>query len=353
VEKLKGKPVTIRDPLESWAIVGVKDDTGSGRLSLDLTRLLFPICQLVTPSYRLEEHTIRERDIWIPNDADDARIEEALNGLDVLIVLEDQAINHRIIRAAKSKSIKVHSLALWEWFPPYDPIKKLFDRIICPNRYCESILKKLGFENTVLLGWPVDVLNLPERRISGPAKMFVHIAGKIETDDRKSTLLTLQAFHRVRNPDVSLTVRSQRPLPWQINDPRIRYFIGNVPNYRDLYREGDVFVQPSKAEGLGLSILEAIACGLPVLTTDYPPMNEYALHRRMLVSTHWGKKPALQTSYIPNAHLKIPRINSLTKRIEWCANHDMTTFSNCNRSWALQCFDPDRLRTEWIQALGS
>jgi hypothetical protein len=41
-----------------------------------------------------------------------------LTGLDVLIVLEDQAIHHRISRAAKNQGIKVHSLALWEWFLP-------------------------------------------------------------------------------------------------------------------------------------------------------------------------------------------------------------------------------------------
>jgi glycosyltransferase involved in cell wall biosynthesis len=170
-------------------------------------------------------------------------------------------------------------------------------------------------------------------------------------DNRKSTLLTLEAFHRARNPDLSLIVHSQGSLPQQINDPRIHYAIGSLHNYQDLYREGEVFIQASKAEGLGLSILEPIACGLPVLTTDYPPMNESALDRHLLVSSHWGKKPSLQANYIPQAHLKIPRVKSLAKRIGWCATHDMSAFSSSNRTWALRNFNPDRLRTEWIWAL--
>jgi glycosyltransferase involved in cell wall biosynthesis len=43
-----------------------------------------------------------------------------------------------------------------------------------------------------------------------------------------------------------------------------------------LYDEGDVCVQPSHWEGLGLQLLECQAAGLPLVTTDAPPMNEFA-----------------------------------------------------------------------------
>jgi glycosyltransferase involved in cell wall biosynthesis len=337
--------------LGTWAIVGVKDDTGSGRASRDLIRLLFPARHLVTPSYRLEGQVIGEKDVFLANDADGEKIERALKGFEVLIVIEDQPIHHRVIRAAKNRGIKVHLVALWEWFSDYHPIRKVYDKIICPNRFCQSIVRKFGFNNTVLLHWPVDVANLPGRVIAGPAKVFVHNAGRFEVGDRKSTLLTLDAFCRVKNSNVSLIVRSQNPLPHRIDDHRIQYFVGNLPDYRDLYRDGDVFIQPSKAEGLGLSILEALACGLPVLTTNYPPMNEYIPDVRVLVSTHWGKKPAEQSAYVPQAHLKIPRVDYLARRIEWCAKNDMTSFSHRNRKWALENFEPEKLRREWIRAL--
>ena len=42
----------------------------------------------------------------------------------------------------------------------------------------------------------------------------------------------------------------------------------------DFYRSADVFAFPSLMEGLGTAVLEAMACGLPVVAYDIPPVNE-------------------------------------------------------------------------------
>lgn len=41
-----------------------------------------------------------------------------------------------------------------------------------------------------------------------------------------------------------------------------------------LYHLGDVYVYPSELDGLGLTIYEALSCGMPVIGTDVPPINE-------------------------------------------------------------------------------
>lgn len=41
-----------------------------------------------------------------------------------------------------------------------------------------------------------------------------------------------------------------------------------------LYHLGDVYVYPTMLDGLGLTLYEALACGMPVITTNYAPMNE-------------------------------------------------------------------------------
>jgi glycosyltransferase involved in cell wall biosynthesis len=55
------------------------------------------------------------------------------------------------------------------------------------------------------------------------------------------------------------------------SDPRIRFISGRLSDEQmaALYNRADAFVYPTKAEGFGLPSIEALACGLPVITTDY------------------------------------------------------------------------------------
>ena len=55
-------------------------------------------------------------------------------------------------------------------------------------------------------------------------------------------------------------------------------FVGGVPLEETVhfYRAADVFVYPSLNETFGLPILEAMACGCPVVTSDISAMPETA-----------------------------------------------------------------------------
>ncbi len=50
---------------------------------------------------------------------------------------------------------------------------------------------------------------------------------------------------------------------------------GDIP---ELMAAADAFVFPSLFEGLGVALLEAMAGGLPVVTTDVAPMNTIVTH---------------------------------------------------------------------------
>ena len=56
--------------------------------------------------------------------------------------------------------------------------------------------------------------------------------------------------------------------PWD-SQPRVRH-IGHVPRWElpALYATADVFVFPSLLEGFGLTALEAMACGLPIIISE-------------------------------------------------------------------------------------
>jgi glycosyltransferase involved in cell wall biosynthesis len=47
-------------------------------------------------------------------------------------------------------------------------------------------------------------------------------------------------------------------------------FLGDVPNFeiQSFYQTADIFINPTFAEGFPRVLLEAMACGLPIVTTD-------------------------------------------------------------------------------------
>jgi glycosyltransferase involved in cell wall biosynthesis len=55
-------------------------------------------------------------------------------------------------------------------------------------------------------------------------------------------------------------------------------YIGNVlsmPAMSDLYRAADLYVSPYRAEGFNLPVLEAAACGTPIVCTSGGPTDEF------------------------------------------------------------------------------
>jgi glycosyltransferase involved in cell wall biosynthesis len=89
---------------------------------------------------------------------------------------------------------------------------------------------------------------------------------------RKGIPLLIEAWSKAELCDAELTLVG----PWMLADskrralpPGIEWFPPCSPQaLRDRYRESDVFVFPSFAEGFGLVLLEAMACGLPAIASE-------------------------------------------------------------------------------------
>jgi len=56
--------------------------------------------------------------------------------------------------------------------------------------------------------------------------------------------------------------------------------LGQIQDIAELWRRSHIAVLPSHREGLPVSLLEAAACGRPLISTDAPGCREIAIHEQ-------------------------------------------------------------------------
>lgn len=113
---------------------------------------------------------------------------------------------------------------------------------------------------------------------------FILFVGTLEP--RKNILTLLKAFHKLKKNGIDHTLVFVGSEGWKyksvyetirkLNIPGSVMFLGYVPD-KDLpkiYNAADLLVYPSFYEGFGLSPLEAMACGCPVITSNTSSLPE-------------------------------------------------------------------------------
>ena len=73
--------------------------------------------------------------------------------------------------------------------------------------------------------------------------------------------------------DVHLVVLGEGPERSSLEAPRV-HLPGRVPDVTAWLRRASVYVQPSRWEGFGLGVLEAMVCGVPVVATNVSSLPE-------------------------------------------------------------------------------
>ena len=130
---------------------------------------------------------------------------------------------------------------------------------------------------------PIDSKNLRSRFAPNDEKVFVHASNFRPV---KRVVDVIAVFARVRKeiesklvmvgdgPDRAEAERMSRELG--IADDVT--FLGKQNGLVEIFSACDIFLMPSQNESFGLSALEAMACGLPVLSTSVGGLSELNMH---------------------------------------------------------------------------
>ncbi len=105
---------------------------------------------------------------------------------------------------------------------------------------------------------------------------------------------TLKDMHPDKKFRYVMVTKEESPVGWRLRDLAasegiVREYLPfqrGIPsqNLWGLYACADVYLQPSKAEGLGLPVLEAMACGVPIVCTNTGAMSELCQNDRGLLA---------------------------------------------------------------------
>lgn len=183
-----------------------------------------------------------------------------------------------------------------------DGTNKKYNRL---RRFCQHFVQHYITVSKDLQRWLVDTVGIPARKItqiyngvysekffpaitrqalpvegfSTPENIIFGAVGRLETVKDQTTLAKAFVELHQQRPDLTGRLKLvivgngglRQPIDNILQQAGLHnhaWLAGNRGDVPDLMRGMDVFVLPSLAEGISNTVLEAMACGLPVIATN-------------------------------------------------------------------------------------
>jgi 1,2-diacylglycerol 3-alpha-glucosyltransferase len=213
----------------------------------------------------------------------------------------DQNYQFDEIASLRGRGVRTIGRFVWEHFAPEHVAGALeaYDVVYSFTRAEQARYRELGIYSPYV-PWGchpelVEVGREMEKAPRGEAVRVIFPAGF--AGHRKPLGPVLEAFARTRDPRLQLLVKAQVDREEleiaeaaAAEDERIALLVADQATSEHLrtFAACDVCLSPSRWEGLGLPLYEAIAFGMPTITNDAPPMNEAVLDgvNGILVASH-------------------------------------------------------------------
>jgi glycosyltransferase involved in cell wall biosynthesis len=189
-----------------------------------------------------------------------------------------------------SENIRISSLSsLWRW--AYRRFYYRFDTVVCQSRNMQAdLVRNFGLPpgKSVVINNPVDQERISQLAAkpmvtdfektygeSGDVPIHLVAAGRLVT--LKGFDLLIEALALCHNPRFRLSILGEGPLGGDLERwareqgvaQQVR-FVGFQKNPYPFFAQADAFVLSSRFEGFPNVVLEALACGTPVIATPAP-----------------------------------------------------------------------------------
>jgi glycosyltransferase involved in cell wall biosynthesis len=202
-------------------------------------------------------------------------------------------------------------IAGWETWP-----QRVMNRIT--SRWCSAIVAvsksverylkaEVGIspEKLVTIYNSVDLERFPPRDalFSNPSQPVLGTVARLNPEKDHDTLL--EAFQRVRrdHPTARLVIAGDGPERSRLERKAAGLgletsveFLGYVDDVREVFRRLDIYIQSSHVEGLSVSVLEALASGLPVVAARVGGNDEAVIENVCGLLVEPGNADALATA---------------------------------------------------------
>lgn len=183
---------------------------------------------------------------------------------------------------------------------------QLADHIFVASSFTKKSLLEIGVEpekvSVIPYGAPVEYFQ-PQPK---PDNCFrVLFVGRVSP--RKGIQYLLQAWQglRLHNAELVLVGSNLCPANWLEQYKDICRHVRSTPHFllNEYYSSASVFVFPSLVEGFALVLLEAMSCGIPVITTPHTAGFD------------------IITEGVEGFIIPIRDVEALKEKLEWCSSH--------------------------------
>jgi len=160
------------------------------------------------------------------------------------------------------------------------------DFLLTPSNISKVRMENLGVKKPIYVfphGVDTDLFKFKERKKSDVFK-FLYVG---ECSDRKGIFSLLNAFTYLfsDNSNVELHIKSNTAMLFYGSDKineilnkhkNIVWHVSNEGHEKviELYDECHTYVYPSRADSFGMTLIEAMSCGLPIISTNDPGSTE-------------------------------------------------------------------------------